>query len=257
MKSRILSPYGWVGHIPFAFFLIERFKPEITVELGTHTGNSFIAFCEGNKLYNGSGKVYAIDTWKGDDHSGLYPESVYFELNKYVQEFYLDIGFMIRKNFNDAVFEFKDNSIDCLHIDGLHTYDAVKNDFYSWLPKLKENSIVLVHDTRVKSEGFGVYKFWDEISEVYPNNFCFEHSNGLGVLSISKDLNSESNRLISDLKSDLFISNLLIWSGGNLEDKLEAIKQKEAVEINFEKLLMSKPILLRNHLKKILKFIGK
>ncbi|MGU3471026.1 class I SAM-dependent methyltransferase [Paenibacillus sp. D51F] len=63
---------------------------------------------------------------------------------------------------------FAENSIDLLHIDGLHTYEAVRPDYESWLPKLAEDGIVLLHDTEIKIADFGVWKLWGELSERHP-----------------------------------------------------------------------------------------
>jgi FkbM family methyltransferase len=81
--------------------------------------------------------------------------------------------------------EFDDNSIDLLHIDGLHTYEAVKHDFESWLPKLTKNAIVLFHDTNVYIKDFGVWKYWSEITKSY-DSFSFLHGFGLGILCLNK-----------------------------------------------------------------------
>ena len=100
---------------------------------------------------------------------------------KVVSDNYLNIGNLIRSTFDDAVDRFQDETINLLHIDGYHTYEAVSHDYNTWLPKVAKNGIVLFHDIEVRSGDFGVYKFWDEVKAKCPH-FQFAHSYGLGVL---------------------------------------------------------------------------
>ncbi|WP_143961602.1 class I SAM-dependent methyltransferase [Litoribacter populi] len=253
MNINVNYPYGWVGHIPFAFYLVRNFKPKLIVELGTHTGNSFTAFCEAVKMYNIGSKVFAIDTWSGDEHSGFYEDSVYLNLKSVIENHYIQIGEMIRKDFNDAVHDFNDKSIDCLHIDGLHTYEAVKNDFYTWLPKLKNEGLIIIHDTVVKREGFGVYKFWEDLIEIFPINYNFLHSNGLGVLSISKEKNSVSSKFVKGLIQSSDLINLMSWSGESLRQKHILQEENKRLKEIHERVLKSKPMVARKYIKLLIK----
>ena len=70
---------------------------------------------------------------------------------------------------------------DIIHIDGLHTYEAVSHDFSIWLPKLCENGIMLFHDI-ASVKKYGSNRFWEELKQQYPYHFEFEHSWGLGIL---------------------------------------------------------------------------
>ncbi|MNC62469.1 hypothetical protein D3C75_1124950 [compost metagenome] len=83
--------------------------------------------------------------------------------------------------FDEALNDFADESIDLLHIDGFHTYEAVRHDYETWLPKLAPNGVILFHDIEARYVGFGVYRFWDELILQHPA-VKFEHYHGLGVL---------------------------------------------------------------------------
>ncbi len=174
--------WPWAGHKYFVYDLIRNFKPKVLVELGTHKGTSFFSFCQAVKdaLYNA--RLYAVDTWQGDEHAGFYDDTVFKELEEIKEEYYgsLEINFL-RKTFDEAVGEFKNNSIDILHIDGLHTYAAVKHDFETWFPKVKREGIILLHDIFINREDFEVYKFWKELKNDY-KTIEFHQSYGLGVL---------------------------------------------------------------------------
>ena len=45
--ERLTSIESWHRHIPFAFALLDLAKPDVYVELGTHRGDSYSAFCQG------------------------------------------------------------------------------------------------------------------------------------------------------------------------------------------------------------------
>jgi peptidoglycan hydrolase CwlO-like protein len=177
---------AWVEHLPFAFWIVEALQPSLFVELGTHYGHSYFSFCQAIKRLGLNTPSYAVDTWRGDDQAGHYDESVYQQVESYNQANYPEFSSLLRCTFDEALSRFKDGSIDLLHIDGFHTYEAVRHDFESWLPKLSEKAVVLFHDTNVRRDLFGVHKYYAELTAKYPH-FEFIHGHGLGVLGVGKD----------------------------------------------------------------------
>jgi hypothetical protein len=217
LPQRLVLPYPWVPHIPFAFSLIKQLQPKIIVELGVHTGNSFSAFCEAVELTSSATLCYGIDSWQGDEHAGFYDEAIYVEIANYIQDNYANFAFLMKGYFNDYLSSFSSNSIDLLHIDGMHSYEAVKNDFETWQEKLSDKSVVLFHDTAERRNDFGVWKFWEEIRQDYPS--CeFQFGYGLGVLGYGKNLPENALGLIAAISQgrDLHdryrrLGNSLVW----------------------------------------------
>ena len=174
---------AWHGHVAFGHWITREIQPRQVVELGTHNGVSFASFCNAIGRCGIPAKCFAIDTWTGDSQTGIYGEHVYTDLFMFQQKHFGNFSALVRCSFDDACPRFGNGSIDLLHIDGLHTYEAVKHDFETWLPKLSTNAVVLFHDIDIRDADFGVWKLWDELSNRYPS-FAFRHSAGLGVLAV-------------------------------------------------------------------------
>ena len=176
-----LPETAWHGHIPFLMMLIKSMRPERYVELGTHFGASLIAAATASKTYSVPMKICGIDSWEGDGHAGYYEgEAIFKNLQAYIDENFSNVELM-RCFFDDANPRFDPGNIDILLIDGLHTYEAVKHDFLTWLPKMAPDGVIMLHDTCVFERGFGVHQFWDELKDRY-TSISFGHCHGLGVV---------------------------------------------------------------------------
>lgn len=185
---------AWWGHVPFAFWVMAATKPRVFVELGTHRGVSFAAFCECVLHEKLETKCYAVDTWTGDEHAGFYSDEIYDHLKHLHDIRYAAFSTMLRKTFDEATQDLADGTVDLLHIDGYHTYEAVRHDFETWLPKLSDRAVVLFHDTDVRRNDFGVWRFFEELRQTYP---CFEfvHCCGLGVAVVGPNAPDTIKRL--------------------------------------------------------------
>lgn len=194
--QRLTQSIDWHGHLSFAAWLVEYFKPQIIVELGVFRGDSLSAFAQSSRDLQCKNKIYGVDKWLGDITTGNYGEEVYAELKDYFILNYPEVK-LIREYFDDALAYFDNASIDLLHIDGCHEYDAVKNDYEKWISKMSKNGIILFHDITAYEPKFGVHKFWSEIQNTHPS-ISFEHSNGLGVLFVGESIQKNILKLIQN-----------------------------------------------------------
>lgn len=196
MRPEFLETSGWLEHVPFAFWVIQAHQPRSLVELGSHRGISYFAFCQAVKELGLQTRCHAVDTWEGDSQAGFYQDDIYRSVVERNERSYSEFSTLLRMTFDDALAHVPDGSVDLLHIDGLHTYEAVAHDFTTWLPKMSSRGVVLFHDTNVHTEGFGVQRFFAPLCERYPN-FEFMHGNGLGVIAVGSDMDESMRALFA------------------------------------------------------------
>ena len=172
----------WEGHRDFAYDLLQFVRPERLVELGSQYGCSLFTFCQAVRDFKLNTEINAVDMWSGDIGAEITGEEVYALVQKTAATYYPEVNLhLFQMCFDDARPNFADNSIDILHIDGGHAFEDVEHDFTTWLPKLKENGIVLFHDVYSPIDQ-GSCDHWEKTKKEYDCYFDFTHSCGLGIL---------------------------------------------------------------------------
>lgn len=136
--------------------LSAKFKRKLViVEIGAWLGKSSFYLVE---RHSNKGDIYIVDTWQGADDSLetahklatltdifiLFMKNMKVHLGKFIP---------FRALSCDSAAFFEDNSVDFIFIDGDHTYEGVKEDIASWLPKLSKGGTIGGHDyTSLHSE---------------------------------------------------------------------------------------------------------
>src|SRR4051794_30116926 len=84
--ERLGSPSAWWQHVPFAHWIVCATAPRLLVELGTHTGVSYSAFCQAVAREGLATRCHAVDTWRGDPQAGTYGDEVLGDLRQFHDE---------------------------------------------------------------------------------------------------------------------------------------------------------------------------
>jgi hypothetical protein len=179
-EPRIYGVGAWTPHLPFAYDLVAVLKPARVVELGVDRGESYFAFCQSALENKTATRCFGIDTWRGDQHAGDYDETTFAQVSEHNRANYDSFSTLIRSDFDEALGRFENESIDVLHLDGLHTEAAVRHDLQAWIPKLRPGGILLLHDVDVRGKDFGVWKVWEELQS-QSRSWTFHDGPGLGV----------------------------------------------------------------------------
>ena len=166
---------AWAGHEEFGIWLVEHLKPKVTMDLGVDYGFSLFALAMPR-----IGEVYGVDSFEADAHAGHHVDN-YDVVMKFKERHRFDNVHVIKGWFSEVAKTW-DKAIDILHIDGLHTYDAITEDWKNWQKFVPDNGVVIMHDVVSYPE---LSKFYNEIS--LPKAW-FHHSHGLGIASKDETL---------------------------------------------------------------------
>lgn len=180
---------------------MDALRPRTVAELGTHLGYSLFVMAEAAKRLTMDTCIVGIDSWEGDEHAGFYGQEVFDSVKDVADRDYAALVELRRGFFSTIAPTFAAGSVDLLHIDGRHGYDDVAKDFAIFAPKLSDRGVVLLHDTFEFQPGFGVNRFWSEVSSRYPS-FNFEHGHGLGVLAVGTGVPPRVLEFLSRASSD-------------------------------------------------------
>ncbi|MDP9004362.1 MAG: class I SAM-dependent methyltransferase [Verrucomicrobiota bacterium] len=179
-EPRLYGVGAWTSHLHFAYDLVAVMKPRVLVELGVDRGESYFAFCQSAAENKTGTRCFGVDSWQGDQHAGGYDETTFAQVSAHNRANYGAFSTLTLSTFDAALAAFEPESIDVLHLDGLHTEAAVRHDLESWLPKIQPGGIVLLHDVEVRSRDFGVWKVWAELQN-RNRSWTFRDGPGLGV----------------------------------------------------------------------------
>ena len=117
----------WHGHRWFAYDLLRFRTPDLLVELGAHYGVSFFALLQAIKDAQLATVAVAVDTWEGDPHAGLYGPEVLERFEGVRSAAFSSVEVVVKQaTFAAALGDFDDESVDLIHIDGYHSYEAAK-----------------------------------------------------------------------------------------------------------------------------------
>ena len=120
-------------------------KDLIGIEIGSYAGESTEMFINSGAFKT----LYCIDPWQ----VGYDPDDETACKKLLKSELAFDIRFKnnpvvkkLKMTSSDAVFQFEDNSIDFVYIDGNHQYEFTRVDILNYFPKVKSHGIIAGHD---------------------------------------------------------------------------------------------------------------
>jgi methyltransferase family protein len=181
LHERSSRGHDWVGLGTIAYEIVLHFKPRKIVELGCARGFSTFSMGLALRDLGTGGRIFAVDTWEGDYQYGYYGENVYEGFLESRRILDLEETVCPMKMTFEHASKLIVPPIDLLHVDGLHTFRAVRRDFKLFRHHLAPGAIVLFHDVYTVFPQMRL--FWALISRRY-SSCLIPYQHGLGVIQI-------------------------------------------------------------------------
>lgn len=156
--------------LPFMEYLDTEIKPVNILEIGLCQGGSFFLW---SKLAAQKGIKLGIDMPNGKWGVPYTRSDVEIAINKHnIEMFAPNVSVLWeeskdQKSIDWVKEQLGEEKLDFLFIDGDHSYAGAKIDYYNYLPFVKEDGIIGLHDIKEtelhKANHCNVFKFWQEL----------------------------------------------------------------------------------------------
>lgn len=154
----------------FIYYALARtLRPELTVVLGSRCGFSAVAFALGIRDNRNGGRLIFVDAGYDDEADGKQrafggvgfwrdADRVARLLDRFGVAGIIDVKLMLTSEF--AAFYQGQNlpPVDLLLIDADHSYPGFKYDFETFSKVVRDDGLILCHDTEVE-DGYGGFRF--------------------------------------------------------------------------------------------------
>lgn len=140
---------GWFDFPTLYYNAVRSQDNALFVEVGSWQGKSASFMAVEILNQNKTIKLHCVDTWEGSiehkDEEIIQSKSLYSTFLSNIEPV-KDVITPVRLASRDAARTYKDNSIDFVFIDAAHDYESVREDIYSWYPKVKPGGVIAGHD---------------------------------------------------------------------------------------------------------------
>lgn len=170
---------------------VQSTESKVFLEIGTATGGTLFLWSE---FLPKDATIISIDLPFGKYGAGYLSvkEKFYRSFAQANQKIELLIGDSHTKDIRQQLESvLNGRMIDFIFIDGDHTYEGVKSDFYDYKNYVKNGGHIAFHDIyeNEKDTSFGTNKFWQEIKsgfkyEEYIKPNRAKDGSGIGVLEV-------------------------------------------------------------------------
>lgn len=172
--------------------LVEKEKPRNVLEIGTARGGTFYIW---SRYFNTIDKIISLDLPDGRFGGGYNEKKTnIFQEFAPSNDMYFVRDNSHQKETYERVSHIVDGSVDFLFIDGDHTYEGVKKDFYMYSELVSKGGIIALHDIVTHPDEINpdcnVDQFWEELvnKDKYDTKEIISDENqgwgGIGVVQI-------------------------------------------------------------------------
>lgn len=181
---RTIRPFQVHSEIAALFQTVRDLKPRVIGEIGSDMGGTLFLW---SRILPPDGMILSVDLPR------LYRKS----LNRFFTGFFepsQTVAFVREDSHSPGCIArvralLAGRPFDFLFIDGDHSYEGVKKDFFLFQPLVRPGGIIAFHDIakhNLPEDVCGVDKFWAEIKGAYPHREIIADINqngaGIGIL---------------------------------------------------------------------------